>query len=71
MREFKPEQIKRYLAKEVIGRLPNASAIDLAHFGGLNAAPGGDGGRRRTKRTASCWRSSAAPSRARAARRIR
>jgi hypothetical protein len=40
MREFKPEQIKHYLAKEVIGRLPNASAIDLAHFGGLNAAPG-------------------------------
>src|SRR5258707_4544465 len=40
VREFKPEQIKNYLAKEVIGRLPNASAIDLAHFGGLNAAPG-------------------------------
>lgn len=40
VREFKPEQIKHYLAKEVIGRLPNASAIDLAHFGGLNAAPG-------------------------------
>ena len=39
IREFKPEQIKRYLAKEVIGRLPNASALDLAHFGGLNAVP--------------------------------
>ncbi len=38
VREFKPEQIKHYLAKEVIGRLPNASAIDLSHFGGLNAA---------------------------------
>ena len=38
MREFKPEQIKQYLAKEVIGRLPNASAIDLSHFGGLNVA---------------------------------
>src|SRR5438270_8518651 len=38
VREFKPEQIKQYLAKEVIGRLPNASAIDLSHFGGLNAA---------------------------------
>ena len=38
MREFKPEQIKHYIAKEVIGRLPNASAIDLSHFGGLNAA---------------------------------
>src|SRR5206468_8517699 len=36
MREFKPEQIKQYLAKEVIGRLPNAGAIDLSHFGGLN-----------------------------------
>jgi len=39
MREFKPRQIKTYIEKEVIGRLPNASAIDLAHFGGLNAAP--------------------------------
>ncbi|HEY2819063.1 MAG TPA: FHA domain-containing protein [Casimicrobiaceae bacterium] len=38
VREFKPEQIKQYLAKEVIGRLPNASAIDLAHFAGLNVA---------------------------------
>jgi hypothetical protein len=38
LREFKPEQIKQYLAKEVIGRLPNASAIDLSHFGGLNIA---------------------------------
>ena len=44
MREFKPRQIKTYIEKEVIGRLPNASAIDLAHFGGLNAAPAeGDG----------------------------
>ena len=44
MREFKPRQIKTYIEKEVIGRLPNASAIDLAHFGGLNAAPvEGDG----------------------------
>src|SRR4029453_16927255 len=39
MREFKPRQIKTYIEKEVIGRLPNASAIDLAHFGGLNTAP--------------------------------
>ncbi len=39
-REFKPEQIKHYLAKEVIGGLPNASAIDLSQFAGLNAAPG-------------------------------
>jgi len=41
-REFKqPEQIKNYLMKEVIGRLPNASAIDLAHFAGLNPVPNG------------------------------
>jgi pSer/pThr/pTyr-binding forkhead associated (FHA) protein len=37
MREFKPEQIKRYLANEVIAGLPNASAIDLSQFAGLNA----------------------------------
>src|SRR5262249_19669471 len=36
----KPEQIKRYLAKEVIGSLPNASAIDLSQFAGLNAERG-------------------------------
>jgi hypothetical protein len=36
-REFTPEQIKQYLAKEVIARLPNASAIDLSQFAGLNA----------------------------------
>src|SRR6266581_8565236 len=35
-REFKPEQIKHYLAKEVIGGLPNASAIDLSQFAGIN-----------------------------------
>jgi len=44
VREFKPRQIKTYIEKEVIGRLPNANAIDLAHFGGLNTAPmEGDG----------------------------
>ena len=37
VREFRPEQIKRYLAKEVIARLRNASAIDLSQFAGLNA----------------------------------
>jgi hypothetical protein len=37
IREFRPEQIKEYLAKEVIGALPNASAIDLTQFAGLNA----------------------------------
>jgi FHA domain len=36
--EFKPEQIKHYLAKEVIAGLRNASAIDLSQFAGLNAA---------------------------------
>jgi len=36
-REFAPEQIKQYLAKEIIARLPNASAIDLSQFAGLNA----------------------------------
>ena len=35
--EFTPEQTKRFLARDVIGRLPNASAIDLTQFGGLNA----------------------------------
>ena len=35
MREFKPEQVKRYLAREVIGALPNAAAIDLSQFAGL------------------------------------
>jgi pSer/pThr/pTyr-binding forkhead associated (FHA) protein len=40
MREFKPEQIKHYLEKEVIGALPNASAIDLTQFAGLNAGRG-------------------------------
>ena len=38
MREFKPEQVKRYLAREVIGGLPNAAAIDLSQFAGLIAA---------------------------------
>ena len=36
--EFKPEQIKHYLAREVIAGLRNASAIDLAQFAGLNAS---------------------------------
>ena len=35
MREFKPEQVKRYLARDVIAGLPNASAIDLSQFAGL------------------------------------
>jgi hypothetical protein len=36
-REFAPEQVKHYLAREVIARLPNASAIDLTQFAGLHA----------------------------------
>lgn len=35
MHEFKPEQVKRYLAREIIGALPNAAAIDLSQFAGL------------------------------------
>jgi pSer/pThr/pTyr-binding forkhead associated (FHA) protein len=35
MHEFRPEQVKRYLAREVIGALPNAAAIDLTQFAGL------------------------------------
>ena len=35
MHEFKPEQVKRYLAREVIAGLPNASAMDLSQFAGL------------------------------------
>ncbi|MDQ6683762.1 MAG: FHA domain-containing protein, partial [Pseudomonadota bacterium] len=36
MREFRPEQVKRYLAREVISRLPNAAVIDLSQFAGLS-----------------------------------
>ena len=36
-REFRPEQVKHYLAKEIIAGLRNASAIDLSQFAGLNA----------------------------------
>lgn len=35
MQEFRPEQVKRYLGREVIGRLPNAAVIDLSQFAGL------------------------------------
>src|SRR6187431_3756222 len=35
LHEFKPEQVKRYLTREVIGGLPNAAAIDLSQFAGL------------------------------------
>ena len=35
MREFKPEQVKRYLSRDVIGGLANAAAIDLSQFAGL------------------------------------
>jgi hypothetical protein len=36
--EFKPEQIKQYLARDVIAGLRNAGAIDLTQFAGLNAS---------------------------------
>lgn len=42
--EFKPEQIKHYLANEVIAGLRNASSIDLSQFAGLNATQQDDGG---------------------------
>lgn len=42
IREFAPEQVKHYLAREIIARLPNASAIDLSQFAGLEAADGKD-----------------------------
>ena len=38
VREFKPEQIKHFLAREVIAGLRNASAVDLGQFAGLNAS---------------------------------
>lgn len=42
-REFRPEQVSRYLERHVIAALPDASALDLAQFGGLvlqeDAAP--------------------------------
>src|SRR5438270_13869387 len=41
--EFKPEQIKHYLAREVIAGLRNASAIDLSQFAGLNVETEGTG----------------------------
>jgi FHA domain-containing protein len=37
VREFRPEQIKNYVAKEIIAGLRNASSIDLSQFAGLNA----------------------------------
>ena len=46
-REFTPEQVRQFLAKEVIARLPNANAIDLAQFSGIETAAEpeeGDGG---------------------------
>ena len=38
MHEFRPEQVKRYLVREVIDALPNAAAIDLSQFAGLGDA---------------------------------
>ncbi|MEO8312797.1 MAG: FHA domain-containing protein [Caldimonas sp.] len=42
MDEFRPEQVKRYLAREVIGRLPNAAVIDLSQFAGLSDLDAGE-----------------------------
>ncbi|MEO5844807.1 MAG: FHA domain-containing protein [Caldimonas sp.] len=42
MNEFRPEQVKRYLAREVIGRLPNAAVIDLSQFAGLSDLEAGE-----------------------------
>ena len=57
-REFAPEQVKHFLAKEIIGRLPNASAIDLTQFAGLDAAARRRG--RRHKPTRNSWPNRAA-----------
>ncbi len=58
MQEFRPEQVKRYLAREVIGRLPNAAVIDLSQFAGLCDLEAREA-RRRKASTASCWPRSA------------
>ncbi|WP_119157745.1 FHA domain-containing protein [Caldimonas tepidiphila] len=40
-REFRPEQIRRFLMRELVAGLPNAGAIDLSQFSGLKLpAPG-------------------------------
>ena len=44
MQEFKPEQVKRYLSRDVIGGLANAAAIDLSQFAGLFDADTPDDG---------------------------
>ena len=49
-REFRPEQVKQYLAKEIIAGLRNASAIDLSQFAGLNAEREETGGKREEER---------------------
>ena len=41
-REFTPEQIRHFVAKEIVARLPNASAIDLNQFAGLVVAGGAE-----------------------------
>ena len=56
-----PEQVKHYLAREIIARLPNASAIDLTQFAGLTTGADSAGATRATTRT--CSTSSAATSR--------
>ena len=51
--EFKPEQIKQYLAKEIISGLPNANALDLSQFAGLDVVRGKD--RYTLKRAGKHW----------------
>ena len=64
-REFTPEQVKHYLAKEIIARLPNASAIDLSQFAGLDTGPEhGPRSRARTPPTTISWPNCAATRRA-------
>lgn len=42
-REFRPEQIRRFLMRELIGALPQAQAIDLSQFAGLSVPGPGTG----------------------------
>ena len=63
MHEFKPEQVKRYLARDVIGGLANAAAIDLSQFAGLFDADAHDddaGGRGEYRELLEALRSSPA-----------
>src|SRR2546426_9530569 len=41
IREFRPEQIKHYLAREIIGGLPHSKGIDFAQIAGVQTPSGG------------------------------